>query len=321
MSAMLIVATASHAEFLYERAGGAAIYDWHQDITWLQDANYAGTSGYDPDGRMRYDNALLYIDYLNAVQHLGISSWRLPKMNYVTNAGAGTFSYCGTDKGHNSDPASGELAFLYYEQLGLQSKFTCNAQPQTPHGVTYSGPFININNNETQAYLYSTEYAPNTSLVWVMHFEYGGQHADGKLGASPVWPVFDGDVLYQSGDPLPAAIGLDVLPWTSANEVDPASEGLLPVAMLGTASFDAALIDVGTVRFGAGKAMSSGNIQISDRNGDSYDDLSAFFPVPDSGIACDDIEVEIYGETYAGDTFAASDAITTIECDTGGCHP
>lgn len=317
----LLLTTAGRAEFLYERAGGAAIYDWHQDITWIQDANYAATSGYDADGRLRYDHAITFIDYLNASQYLGVTTWRLPVMNYVTNNGQGTFSYCGTDKGHNIDPASGELAFLYYEQLKLNSKFDCNGQPQTPHGVTYSGPFVNINNVETQAYWYSTDYSPDPTRAWVLHFEYGGQHADGKLSPSPVWPVFSGDLLYQAGDPLPEAIGLDVLPWSSANEVDPASEADLPVAMMGTPTFDAGQIDLGTIRFGAGKAMTTGNYLIGDRNGDSYPDLAVFFPQQDTEIACGDTEVSVYGESYTGETFTATDSITTINCDAGGCHP
>lgn len=36
---------------LYERGGGL-IYDDFLAITWLQDANYAQTSGYDSDGKM-----------------------------------------------------------------------------------------------------------------------------------------------------------------------------------------------------------------------------------------------------------------------------
>jgi hypothetical protein len=36
---------------LWDRGGGL-IYDDVLNITWLQDANYAKTSGYDADGRM-----------------------------------------------------------------------------------------------------------------------------------------------------------------------------------------------------------------------------------------------------------------------------
>jgi len=34
--------------------GGGLIYDDVLNITWLQDANYAMTSGYDADGRMNW---------------------------------------------------------------------------------------------------------------------------------------------------------------------------------------------------------------------------------------------------------------------------
>ena len=34
-----------------------AYYDTVLDITWLADANYAQTSGYDADGRMTWSNA------------------------------------------------------------------------------------------------------------------------------------------------------------------------------------------------------------------------------------------------------------------------
>ena len=41
---------------LYDRGNGL-IYDDVLDITWLQDANYAQTSGYDTDGRMTWIEA------------------------------------------------------------------------------------------------------------------------------------------------------------------------------------------------------------------------------------------------------------------------
>jgi len=35
--------------------GGGMIHDTVLNITWLQDANYAQTSGYDADGKMTWD--------------------------------------------------------------------------------------------------------------------------------------------------------------------------------------------------------------------------------------------------------------------------
>ena len=42
---------------LYDRGNGL-IYDDVLDITWLQDANYAQTSGYDNDGKMSWADAV-----------------------------------------------------------------------------------------------------------------------------------------------------------------------------------------------------------------------------------------------------------------------
>lgn len=42
---------------LVSRLGGLAYYDTEADLTWLADANYAMTSGYDADGLMNWANA------------------------------------------------------------------------------------------------------------------------------------------------------------------------------------------------------------------------------------------------------------------------
>ena len=43
---------------LFDRGGGL-IYDNVLDVTWLQDANYAKTSGYNAEGIMSWDQELL----------------------------------------------------------------------------------------------------------------------------------------------------------------------------------------------------------------------------------------------------------------------
>ncbi len=52
----LSVVTLSANAALYDRGNGM-IYDDVLDITWLQDANYAQTSGFDADGRMDWVTA------------------------------------------------------------------------------------------------------------------------------------------------------------------------------------------------------------------------------------------------------------------------
>ena len=60
--------------------GGGLIYDTVLDVTWLQDANFAQTSGYDNDGRMSWDAAAAWAEQL---QYGGHIDWRLPKVSPV----------------------------------------------------------------------------------------------------------------------------------------------------------------------------------------------------------------------------------------------
>jgi len=53
-----------------------AYYDTDLNITWLADANYAKTSGYDPDGLMTWNEAQSWIPSLNASNHLGVELTR-----------------------------------------------------------------------------------------------------------------------------------------------------------------------------------------------------------------------------------------------------
>ena len=50
------------------------------------------------------------------------------------------------------------------------------------------------------------------------------------------------------------------------------------------------------------------------------DDTVARFQVAESGIQCNDTEVGLTGETYAGELFTGSDTIDATQCEEGGCH-
>jgi hypothetical protein len=69
----LSVLTLSANAALYDRGNGL-IYDDVMDITWLQDANYAQTSGYDGDGAMNWANANTWAAGLS---YGGYDDWRL----------------------------------------------------------------------------------------------------------------------------------------------------------------------------------------------------------------------------------------------------
>lgn len=100
---------------LWDRGGGL-IYDDVQDITWLQDANYAKTSGYDSDGAMNMPGAEAWADgleYYDSVRGVTWDDWRLP----TTVNGPWEFGYDGTTTGGYNITTS-EMGYMYYVNLG-----------------------------------------------------------------------------------------------------------------------------------------------------------------------------------------------------------
>ena len=73
-AALCFLGINSASAALYDRGGGL-IYDSDLNITWLQDFNYAKTSGYDADGIMSWDEAKAWADVLTV---RGYDDWRLP---------------------------------------------------------------------------------------------------------------------------------------------------------------------------------------------------------------------------------------------------
>jgi hypothetical protein len=55
--------------------GRGLLYDVERDLTWLQDTNYAKTTGRTADGQMTWDDAKRWVAHLN---YRRITGWRLP---------------------------------------------------------------------------------------------------------------------------------------------------------------------------------------------------------------------------------------------------
>ena len=74
LAAGLLVTPIAQAS-LTPSADGKTIYDSHLNLTWLADANYSQTSGYNTTGLMTWNAAEKWVDQLNAG---GSSDWHLP---------------------------------------------------------------------------------------------------------------------------------------------------------------------------------------------------------------------------------------------------
>ena len=205
---------------LFDRGGGL-IYDSTLNVTWLADANYAQTSGYDADGRMNWNDAIAWVadlEYYDAVRNATYSDWRLPTLTDLGSPGC-NYAFGGTDCGYNVDTASSELASLFYGALGNKAVVNSSGQQQLDHGLIDDPNNPNdetlFSNLQSDYYWFGTPVAlsGNTS-AWFFRFATGEQYQ--ALAAASLMralAVRDGDL---APVPLPGAVwlfGAPLLGW------------------------------------------------------------------------------------------------------------
>jgi hypothetical protein len=167
--------------------GDGTVYDTDTKLTWLKDAKYARTSGYDPDdGMMSWDRSLTWAATL---VFAGFDNWRLP-----------TFP----------DPytSAGEMGHLFYDELK-------NAYYEPLSNV---GPFINLWPDEVYAdhvYWSNTEKSGDLKYAWIFYFGSGAEGwyaTDQKDRNLLAWPVREGERLVPVPEPsLMVLLGISVI--------------------------------------------------------------------------------------------------------------
>lgn len=107
------------------------------------------------------------------------------------------------------------------------------------------------------------------------------------------------------------AVVLDIKPGSDPNAINPDGKGVIPVAILTTADFDATTVDATTVRFGPSEAEPARRGRIKDVDGDNDDDLILHFRTQETGITDGDVEACLTGLTTGGESIAGCDVIVT----------
>jgi hypothetical protein len=136
----------------------------------------------------------------------------------------------------------------------------------------------------------------------------------GALLANPSFPYNVASLAYELVTSMPREISIDIRPGEFPNNVNPKSDGLLPVAILTTNDFDATSVDPVTVQFGPGGARAS-KYQLEDVDDDNDVDLLLRFRVLETGIHCGDTTVGLVGNTISGQPLTGNDSIRTVGCN------
>lgn len=201
---LLFLLTTVRAE-LIDRGDGL-IYDTVLDITWLQDANYALTSGYDccdvdggcheyepPDfcdenfdpSEMTWYQAVKWADQLS---YQGLDDWRLASISVSAGIPTGVMTKgssvsCFTE----SEEAcrDNELGYMFVHYLG-------GWPADDLRGDQISVDGVNLYNIQ-YGYWSNTSYI-NYFYAFAFFFGGGGYFEDGKTSTWAAWAVRDGDV-------------------------------------------------------------------------------------------------------------------------------
>jgi hypothetical protein len=221
IAVLLLFTMGSANAALVARAGGNAFYDTVLDITWLADANYAQTNNFGlggPDGvsfttgQMDLTTANAWVAALNASNHLGLNTWRLPVADPINGVSyVGSWSEDGsTDRARNLSAAgsvyagstASEMAHLYFNTLENTSTRDVNGDITACFGgncLANTGPFSNLENVR----YWTGSASPNVGQQ--LFFSFNGYQNDVlPTELSAVWVVAAGDALV----PIPAAVWL-----------------------------------------------------------------------------------------------------------------
>lgn len=176
--------------------GGGLIYDTDLNITWLADANYAMTSGYDQqdatDGLMTWSYATTWAAQLT---YGGFTDWRLPTTLQPDASCANQYSF--GSGGWNC--TGSELGHLFYQELGGVAGNGTNIEDF--HNANYS-LFSNLVSDQ---YWSSTTNGTYTGYAWEFYFGGGNQYIQNKNGAIRAMAVHAGDIGATATVPVPAA--------------------------------------------------------------------------------------------------------------------
>ena len=112
-------------------------------------------------------------------------------------------------------------------------------------------------------------------------------------------------------------VGIDIKPGDARNTINLKSAGTVPVAILGSATFDPMTVDPATVTLAGAPVATRGRgvpmTSQDDVNHDGYPDLLLHFRTRDLQLTPASTEAVLYGETYSGQRLRAADSVRVVQ--------
>ncbi|MFN8494661.1 MAG: choice-of-anchor tandem repeat NxxGxxAF-containing protein [Caldilineaceae bacterium] len=150
------------------------------------------------------------------------------------------------------------------------------------------------------------------STVTGLAFSREGLNDMGQLAFRAA--LADGRQVIVRADPM-SKVTIDIQPGEAPASLNPRSRGVIPVAILTTATFDATTTDPLSVKFGPhGATEAHGRGHVEDADGDGDLDLVLHFRMQDTGIQCGDTSASLIGKTFSGQAIRGADSIVTVGC-------
>ncbi len=117
-------------------------------------------------------------------------------------------------------------------------------------------------------------------------------------------------------------VDIDIKPGSFPNSINQRSMGVVPVAILGSDSFDVIQVDVTTLAFGPNGASPAHDLtdpdtlagHIEDVNDDGFLDLVSHYNQKQTGLACGDTDATLTGALLDGTPFDGTDSVRMVPC-------